>query len=194
MNTLQDALSWALKRIETSLDTGDNFDRATAILAAAKGSTSETRHIAVEGPVNPGETHPRYRLRKPGETLEHYRIAMGWDKLPADQQAGLPPLPDPDAIGMDFERGWDGVRAYGYTEAHMVQYAQAAIARFLELSGQYLTNDATRQAVIVAAKRDAYNEAAKLVVEVTATKDKPIAQAGQAIGMCVQALGMGKPS
>lgn len=42
----------------------------------------------------------------------------------------LPPLPEPEALGMCFERGWDGERAYGYTEEHMHAYARAAQAAF----------------------------------------------------------------
>lgn len=45
--------------------------------------------IRVEGPVNPGHPRPRYRLRKPSESLEHYRIAMGWDKQVAAVGAEL---------------------------------------------------------------------------------------------------------
>jgi hypothetical protein len=39
----------------------------------------------------------------------------------------LPPLPEPEALGMDFDKGWDGVRAYGYTEAQMQAYALQAL-------------------------------------------------------------------
>lgn len=39
----------------------------------------------------------------------------------------LPPLPEPTALGMDFDKGWDGIRAYGYTEDDMQAYAIAAI-------------------------------------------------------------------
>ena len=39
----------------------------------------------------------------------------------------LPPLPEPTALGMDFDKGWDGVRAYGYTEEDMDSYARAAV-------------------------------------------------------------------
>lgn len=39
----------------------------------------------------------------------------------------LPPLPEPKALGMDFDNGWDGVRAYGYTAEQMQAYAIAAI-------------------------------------------------------------------
>lgn len=39
----------------------------------------------------------------------------------------LPPLPEPTALGMDFDKGWDGVRAYGYTEEDMASYARAAV-------------------------------------------------------------------
>lgn len=60
---------------------GPDADRRAA-LASRTAQRAEAERIHVEGPVNPGEEHPRYRLRKPGETLEHYRIAMGWDKQP----------------------------------------------------------------------------------------------------------------
>lgn len=62
-----------------------------AVSHAAESATPspEPAPIPVEGPVNPGETHLRYRLRKPGESLEHYRIAMGWDKQ-TDAQARAP--------------------------------------------------------------------------------------------------------
>ena len=43
--------------------------------------------IPVEGPVNPGEMQLRYRLRKPGESVKNYRIAMGWDKQPSGASA-----------------------------------------------------------------------------------------------------------
>lgn len=49
-------------------------------------------------------------------------------KIPSPEGAQLPPLPEPVALGMDFERGWDGERAYGYTEEHMEAYARAALA------------------------------------------------------------------
>jgi hypothetical protein len=48
--------------------------------------------------------------------------------IPAPEGAQRPPLPEPVALGMDFERGWDGERAYGYTEEHMEAYARAALA------------------------------------------------------------------
>lgn len=48
--------------------------------------------IWVEGPVNPGEARLRYRCRKPGESLEHYRIAMGWDKQSGFAVAGWQPI------------------------------------------------------------------------------------------------------
>lgn len=37
----------------------------------------------------------------------------------------LPPLPEPDELGMDFDKGWDGVRAYGHTDAAMREYGRA---------------------------------------------------------------------
>lgn len=39
----------------------------------------------------------------------------------------LPPPPEPTALGMDFDKGWDGVRAYGYTEEDLQAYARAAV-------------------------------------------------------------------
>ena len=33
--------------------------------------------------------------------------------------AKFPPLPEPEALGMDFDKGWDGVRAYGFTAEQM---------------------------------------------------------------------------
>ena len=48
-----------------------------------------------------------------------------WDQAMKDIE--LPPLPEPTALGMDFDKGWDGVRAYGYTEEDLQAYARAAV-------------------------------------------------------------------
>ncbi len=39
----------------------------------------------------------------------------------------LPKLPEPEELGMDFNKGWDGVRAYGYTAKQMQEYARQAV-------------------------------------------------------------------
>ncbi len=55
---------------------------STGMARAVAPTADAPERIRVEGPVNPGEKHLRYRLRRPSESLEAYRIAMGWDAQP----------------------------------------------------------------------------------------------------------------
>ena len=52
------------------------------------------------------------------------------------EREALPPLPEPEELGMDFDKGWDGVKAYGYTADQMHAYARAALAEVDEENAQ----------------------------------------------------------
>jgi hypothetical protein len=51
----------------------------------------------------------------------------------AEDRDTLPQMPEPEALGIDSDKGWDGVLAYGYTEAqlraHREEYAAARAAQ-----------------------------------------------------------------
>lgn len=70
-------------------------------------------------------------------------------------QDGLPALPEPvDEIAQ--ADGFNVVGTVGvFTADQMRDYARAAIANFLDRSGQYLTNDASREAAIAEAVKAA---------------------------------------
>ena len=80
-----------------------------------------------------------------------------------DMNYKLPPLPEPTALGMDFDKGWDGIRAYGYTEDDMQAYAIAALEQQRQMEAQgvpdgyALVSKGALQMVVNVLQRDAAN-------------------------------------
>lgn len=90
-----------------------------------------------------------------------------------------------------------------YTEAQMRAHEQTAIAHFLDTTGQYVTNDATRQAAINAAVL-ADRESRKVVAwrympsptwgEYVITQDPKVAEVARSMGVEVEELTVGATS